>query len=336
MVKHNQISNSSRQSYLWRSPLPLNPQTSTPPVKLKTLGLLVWVTGDTVFTVNANSIEEIFIPDTDQTVSFKKQRFLLWRQQMIPAYHLVELLNQGNSLLEETSQEVLSDIPDLKKDPEPMLVLSQGRQVFALEPEIESFVTASELVIQPFIGELGLPSYIYGCTSWKDRLLQVIDVAVLFNQTMAQRQRPTATVDGTTGTSNKTTLTIPKVKKPTVLVVDDSNSVREILSLTLRTAGYQVLQAKDGQEAITQLKQNSTIQLVICDVEMPNVNGFEFLSYRFKDPQLVEVPVVMLSTCNSDQHRQLAMQLGATSYFTKPYIEQEFLAALKVILSENS
>src|SRR5579883_92969 len=329
MVKPNQISNSSRRSYLWRSPLPLNPQTSTPPVKLKTLGLLVWVTGDTVFTVNANSIEEIFIPDTDQTVSFKKQRFLLWRQQMIPAYHLVELLNQDNSLLEETSQEILSDIAELKKDPEPMLVLNQDRQVFALEPEIESFVTASELVIQPFTDELGLPSYIYGCTSWTDRLLQVIDVAVLFNQTMAQRHAKTRA-------SNKTTLTIPKVKKPTVLVVDDSNSVREILSLTLRTAGYRVLQAKDGQEAITQLKQNSTIQLVICDVEMPNVNGFEFLSYRFKDPQLAEVPVVMLSTCNSDQHRQLAMQLGATSYFTKPYIEQEFLASLKVILQESS
>jgi chemotaxis family two-component system sensor histidine kinase/response regulator PixL len=69
---------------------------------------------------------------------------------------------------------------------------------------------------------------------------------------------------------------------------------------------------------------------------MPNMNGFEFLSHRRTDPQISKIPVVMLTSRSSEKHRQLAMHLGAKHYFTKPYIEQEFLAAIKNILSQNA
>ncbi|KAM3105676.1 response regulator, partial [Phormidesmis sp. 146-33] len=69
-----------------------------------------------------------------------------------------------------------------------------------------------------------------------------------------------------------------------------------------------------------------------CDIEMPNMNGFEFLNYRRQDAQLSLTPTVMLTSRSNEKHRRLAMQLGATAYFTKPYLEQEFLAALKNIL----
>ncbi|MFM7578723.1 MAG: response regulator, partial [Microcystaceae cyanobacterium] len=76
-------------------------------------------------------------------------------------------------------------------------------------------------------------------------------------------------------------------------------------------------------------------QLVICDVEMPNLNGFEFLGQRRRNPDMMKVPVAMLTSRGSDKHRQLAMHLGASAYFTKPYIEQQFLNAIKEMLDRQ-
>lgn len=325
MEINNQIPRLSKQIYSWRSSTPSYSHISTCTLKLNTSKFFVWVTGRTVLTVNSSSVEEILIPEADQIVYYRKQRFLYWRHQMIPAYQVSELLSHINPNLVGNSQETLSMVFSENGAPQPILVLSFGSQIFALEPEIDSLVTDSELVIQPLKVEDELPNYIYGSTIWKDRLLQVIDVASLYRQRIAQ-------FDTAFSNQQRTILPITKAKEPTVLVVDDSNSIRQILSLTLQKVGYQVLQAQDGQEAITNLQQNSKIQLVICDIEMPNLNGFECLSHRCKDPHLAKIPVVMLSTCSSNKHRMLAMQLGATAYFTKPYIEPEFLASIQDII----
>ncbi|HBK65178.1 MAG TPA: hybrid sensor histidine kinase/response regulator, partial [Cyanobacteria bacterium UBA11166] len=60
--------------------------------------------------------------------------------------------------------------------------------------------------------------------------------------------------------------------------------------------GFRVLQAKDGREALERLQQTSSVNLVICDIEMPNMNGFEFLSQRRADPQLAKIPIIMLTS----------------------------------------
>jgi chemotaxis family two-component system sensor histidine kinase/response regulator PixL len=75
---------------------------------------------------------------------------------------------------------------------------------------------------------------------------------------------------------------------------------------------------------------------VICDIEMPNMNGFEFLSHRRQDPQISKIPIVMLTSRSNDKHRWLAMQLGANAYFTKPYLEQEFLVAIKQLMGQRT
>ena len=128
-------------------------------------------------------------------------------------------------------------------------------------------------------------------------------------------------------------LKLPQASK--ILVVDDSAALRRTLALTLQKAGYRVLQARDGQEALDQLQQNSSIQLIICDIEMPNMNGFEFLSQRRQDPQISCIPVAMLTSRGNPKHRRLAMHLGATQYFTKPYIEQTFLVDIQNMLEQK-
>jgi chemotaxis family two-component system sensor histidine kinase/response regulator PixL len=129
-------------------------------------------------------------------------------------------------------------------------------------------------------------------------------------------------------------LNFRKTQTPTVLVVDDAIMLRRTLALFLEREGFRVLQAQDGQEAIDRLQQAS-VQLVVCDLEMPNMNGFEFLNFRRQTPHLAEIPVMILTSRSNEKHRWLSLKLGATAYFTKPYLEQEFLSALKALLPQT-
>ncbi|MBD1995050.1 response regulator [Leptolyngbya sp. FACHB-541] len=200
-------------------------------------------------------------------------------------------------------------------------------------------ITEQELVIKPFGGAVTPPDYIYGCTILGDGgLVPVIDSAVLMSQ-IGSYHNPSKI-----GVPSKTTLDQPILSNYaqssagspfTVLLVDDSVGLRQTLALTLQKAGYQVLQARDGREAIEQLEKNQTIQLVVCDIEMPNMNGFEFLNHRRKVSALSKIPVVMLTYRSSDKHRRLAMHLGASAYVTKPYLEQEFLDILSRTLNSE-
>ena len=120
----------------------------------------------------------------------------------------------------------------------------------------------------------------------------------------------------------------------TILIVDDSSALRRTLALSLEQQGYRVLQGRDGAEGLQQLRDNLQTDLVICDLEMPNVNGFEFLTARRQEPQLTKIPVIMLTSRTSDKHRALASSLGAAGFFSKPYVEQQFLSRIQQYLNQ--
>ncbi|NER52652.1 MAG: response regulator [Symploca sp. SIO1A3] len=120
-----------------------------------------------------------------------------------------------------------------------------------------------------------------------------------------------------------------------VLLVDDSITLRQTLALTLEKANYQVVQAKDGYEALETLQHQTDIELVICDIEMPRMNGFEFLKYRQQDPALANIPVVILTSRSGEKHRLIATELGATTYLTKPYLEHELLTKVRGLFGQK-
>jgi chemosensory pili system protein ChpA (sensor histidine kinase/response regulator) len=114
-----------------------------------------------------------------------------------------------------------------------------------------------------------------------------------------------------------------------VLIIDDSITVRELLSLSFGKAGYRVEQARDGQEAWEKLRSGLPCDLVFCDIEMPRMNGLELLSHLQNDEQLSRIPVALLTSRGADRHRKVAAKLGASGYFTKPYTEKDILDAAK-------
>ncbi|MFU2486645.1 Hpt domain-containing protein [Thauera sp. WH-1] len=117
----------------------------------------------------------------------------------------------------------------------------------------------------------------------------------------------------------------PPLHLPTVMVVDDSLTVRKITGRLLEREGYRVITAKDGVEALEQLI-DSVPDVILSDIEMPRMDGFDLVRNIRADARLAHLPVVMITSRLADKHRQYAKEIGANHYLGKPYQEEELLA----------
>ncbi|MGF1481796.1 MAG: response regulator [Cyanophyceae cyanobacterium] len=303
------------------------------PLTLTVSKLLVCLFGSTPFAIPSDSIEDLLIPQPEQLKFSGSQRFLHWQGEIIPIYPMAELLEYRCPLPETTLSKAFETVASPQEWAAPLLLLRRGQQVSGLE--VSRLVVEQELVIKSFGPAMSSPSYTYGCTILGDgTLIPVIDGAALLD-TVLRSDASTTIAASSQAQRAQSAATASRHRANTVLVVDDSAALRRTLALTLQKAGYRVLQAKDGREALDRLQQ-SAVQLVICDVEMPNMNGFEFLSQRRQDPGLAKIPVAMLTSRSNNKHRQLATHLGATAYFTKPYIEPELLKAVAELIAHHS
>ena len=129
---------------------------------------------------------------------------------------------------------------------------------------------------------------------------------------------------------------IPQSNAAKILVVDDSIHARRYLAASLEKAGYLVEQAKDGREAVDKLIEGLAVEVVICDIEMPRLDGYGVLEELKEQPDLSPLPIVMLTSRSSEKHRKLAMNLGATAYFSKPYNEQALLQLLQQLIRQDT
>jgi chemosensory pili system protein ChpA (sensor histidine kinase/response regulator) len=122
---------------------------------------------------------------------------------------------------------------------------------------------------------------------------------------------------------------VPGAERLSVLVVDDSLSVRRVLAGLLRAAGWEVQVARDGREALESLQAATRLPSVaVVDVEMPRMNGYELLASLRREPALRPLPVVFLTSRAGEKHRANAVSLGADGYLVKPYDDANLLATL--------
>ncbi|MEO1148574.1 MAG: hybrid sensor histidine kinase/response regulator, partial [Cyanobacteria bacterium J06638_22] len=297
------------------------------PLTLSISKLLLTWTGSSLAAIPSDSIEEIVTPSPTDLKTSGEQHFLHWRDQVIPVHPLQDLIPFNCTLPTVAANLSLNSVPTPEEWAAPLLILRQGNQPFALQ--VDRLITEQELVVKPFSTTLTAPTYLYGCTILGDgSAVPVVDAVTLLLH--RQGNRPTAIAPPVEIAARSIQTT------PTILIVDDAATMRQMLTLTLEKAGYQVIQARDGREALEQLHQHPQIRLVICDIEMPAMNGFEFLTHRRQTPTLLNIPVIMLTSRSGEKHRKLALHLGATHYFTKPYIEQQFLANIQATLANVS
>jgi CheY-like chemotaxis protein len=120
------------------------------------------------------------------------------------------------------------------------------------------------------------------------------------------------------------------------MVVDDSPSVRRVVSNLLKNAGWRPLAAKDGLEALELLHRASVIpDLVLLDIEMPRMDGYELLTSLRNQEAFRDIPVVMVTSRAGDKHRRKAMDLGATGYVIKPYQDELLLETIRHLVRES-
>jgi chemosensory pili system protein ChpA (sensor histidine kinase/response regulator) len=115
---------------------------------------------------------------------------------------------------------------------------------------------------------------------------------------------------------------------PLVLVVDDSITVRRVTQRLLKREGYRVALASDGRHALEVLQEERPT-IVVSDIEMPRMDGFELARYIRADPKLHDLPIVMITSRMAEKHREHAMQLGVNHYLGKPYNEEELLGLVQ-------
>ena len=116
-----------------------------------------------------------------------------------------------------------------------------------------------------------------------------------------------------------------------ILAVDDSASMRQMVSFTLKGAGYDVIEAVDGVDALNKAKQKS-VNLVITDVNMPNMDGIALIAELRKLPSYKFTPLLMLTTESAPEKKQAGKAAGATGWIVKPFNPEQLVATIKKVL----
>ena len=116
----------------------------------------------------------------------------------------------------------------------------------------------------------------------------------------------------------------------TILTVDDSASIRQVVAFTLAGAGYQVVEARDGEDALSRLGQ--TLNLVITDLNMPRLDGIGLIKRLRAHAGCKYVPIVVLTTESQPERKQEARAAGATAWIVKPFRPEQLLAVVHKVL----
>jgi chemosensory pili system protein ChpA (sensor histidine kinase/response regulator) len=119
----------------------------------------------------------------------------------------------------------------------------------------------------------------------------------------------------------------------TVMVVDDSITVRKVTTRLLERHDMNVISAKDGVDAVSKLQDNIP-DIMLLDIEMPRMDGFELATHIRNEPRLRHIPIIMITSRTGDKHRQRAMQIGVNRYLGKPFQEIDLMQNITELLEE--
>lgn len=253
------------------------------------------------------------LPNTDEP-----NAMFQWRDQQLPLKTLSNLFAYQRPTKRSSSYGAFQD------NQVSVIILRSDDDFIAVR--VDEVLGEQEIVIKQLSGPVPKPLGIAGVTVQGDgRVMPIADVHELI-QLSLDRLEITRLWDAVANIPAEETL------EPLVLIVDDSITVRELLSATFLKSGYRVEQARDGLEAWEKLRSGLPCELVFCDVEMPRMDGLELLSRLQQDPDLQDLPVAMLTSRGATRHKQMAVNLGAKGYFTKPYMEEVLLDAAQRML----
>jgi chemosensory pili system protein ChpA (sensor histidine kinase/response regulator) len=187
----------------------------------------------------------------------------------------------------------------------------------------DELVGSREIVVKSLGPQISGIRGIAGATILGDgRIVIILDMGSLVRSEW--RARPTETV-----------VLDQRDRRTFALVVDDSITVRRVTQRLLERNGMRVLTAKDGVDAVSLLQENLP-DIILLDIEMPRMDGYEVAAHVRNDPRLKDIPIVMITSRVSEKHRARAIELGVDDYLGKPYQESQLLDAIEPLVNRRS
>ncbi len=301
------------------------------PLVLSICKALICVDDNTKIAFPIDGVEDTkeYLP-SDIKTNANGVRCITWKNTLLPLRPLKTLLNY-NRKIRRTG---IYNANQNNDDTISVIILRSLDNLLAVE--VDEVKAEQEIVIKQIDGAIPKPPGIAGATVLGDGTIMPIgDVLELIEIAQGKRTIEIG-FDVLAGEAARKQSQAESIQQePMVLVVDDSITVRELLSMSFNKLGYRVEQARDGQEAWDKLRGGLVCDMIFSDIEMPRMNGLELLSNLHKDQSLRSIPVAMLTSRGADKHRQIANDLGAKAYLTKPYTEKDLMDVAQHLIDIN-
>lgn len=280
------------------------------PLTMAAVRALLFKAGGQVFAIALNEINEIFRLNPDNILKPHGDAVRIG-EEVLPLFQMTKILNteEKDSQTESTSEQPVT------------LVVASGDKRGAVV--VDSLVSQQEIVIKSLGSHLRYVKGISGATIMGDgSVVPILNIEEFFWA-------------GTTESEQVVSEGRLMLEEPLeILVVDDSVSIRQVVSRLLEDQGWGVKTAKDGINALEKLRE-SRPDLIILDIEMPRMNGFELLGALKAQPEYQDIPVAMLTSRNAAKHRDKAKALGANGFVVKPYNDEKFISLILELTAES-
>jgi chemosensory pili system protein ChpA (sensor histidine kinase/response regulator) len=202
----------------------------------------------------------------------------------------------------------------------PVILVRAGDHSAALLTD--EMIASQEIVVKSLGPQLSSVRGISGATILGDgRIVLILDINALVRQ-------------GAPVVELKKAAPTPSDQRPLALVVDDSITVRRVMERFLQRNGLRVATAKDGLDAISVLAESKP-DIILLDIEMPRMDGYEFAKHVRNDERVSDVPIIMITSRSGDKHRARAIEIGVNDYLGKPYQDARLLEAIQRLLEER-
>ncbi len=213
-------------------------------------------------------------------------------------------------------------VQPLGNDNVSLLLIRAGDQKAAFR--VPQLLGHREIVIKPVGPQISsVPGILGGTVSADGKVVVILDSGPLIRHAMIHDTRP-----------GKPEIFEEQPALTLAMIVDDSITMRKFTPRVLESHSFEVITAKDGIDATEQMKERVP-DLLLLDIEMPRMDGFELSAYVRADPRLRHIPIVIITSRSGQKHRDRATEVGANAYLTKPYKESELISHVRQVLAEE-
>jgi chemosensory pili system protein ChpA (sensor histidine kinase/response regulator) len=239
--------------------------------------------------------------------------------------------NGENYAIHDLAQ-LLGVVPGISDEEQlPLLLTRSGELRGAIR--VDAVIGSREIVVKSVGPQVSSVPGILGATIMGDgSVLVILDLAPLVRHGLARREQRLA--EGLDYATVAPVIEEERIR-PLVMVVDDSITMRKVTGRVLERHEYEVETAKDGLDALEKLHERVP-DLMLLDIEMPRMDGYELATQMKADPRLRRVPIIMITSRTGEKHRQRAFDIGVERYLGKPYQEAELLAQISEVLEQHT